>query len=170
MKIYLTILSILALTSCNNEIKPDKASESENQVEIYQSTENSFQKDFYLMIEDENVCVNGWEVTKENDTIYYKSNGKLEIDSAGTFRISLERCEYSRVKADHFDGCTNKILKSSTFSIHNGYTGKKINDNSFEFLAVKSFYLGRADKFIFRRIKTKVRVFKNSKKHITYFR
>lgn len=67
MKILVKLLVILALGACNKVTKPDRMDISANQAEIYRSTKDSFQQDFYLKIEKEKATIYGWEIViKQN--------------------------------------------------------------------------------------------------------
>jgi|GEM_PF-3210278 len=142
----LSLLTLILLSGCNIQ--------STSQVEIYRSTENSFQKDFYLEIENDLVNVFGWELTSENDTIYYKSSGELDKKDVGVTSFELETYELTRVKTSETnlnDFKEETGLKNALF-FHSSFFGKKYSEGSMKLQAVKHIYYDRVDEFEFEKI------------------
>ena len=136
-------------------ILPDKQMERISTTPIYHSTADSYQEDFFLVFENQGVSIYGWEVTIDNDTIYYRSRSKIIHEETGKLTIRLKNYEFSRTKIttsnlSKFE--EDKELNFAPLFCHSSFflgTGK---GSKIEFLAVKHIYLSRADKFIFERI------------------
>tara|TARA_B100000674_G_C37231806_1_gene641698 strand:- start:20 stop:496 length:477 start_codon:yes stop_codon:yes gene_type:complete len=158
MKLILKILIILGFVSCTSQIQTDsnEIEDKRNEIEIYQSSDDSFQPGFYLTIKDKQAIVYGWETENESDTVYYKSTCELKEDSSKSIRITLESYQLSEVKItqDNLNEFQeNKNLKMPIWRAHSSFWGHKADDGSLEFMAVKHSYDSRADNFIFKRIK-----------------
>ena len=156
MKTWVTLLVLVLLMSCGNGIKPDKSEIASNKSEVYRSSDDSFQKDFYLKIEDEKATIYGWDVSTEKDTIYYRSICKLEEDSTDGIQITLKNYQFTEVKVREEnlnDFKVNEELSLDNLGEYSSFWGEKKADGSFHFLAVKHIYHSRADEFTFERIK-----------------
>ncbi|MGB1041460.1 MAG: hypothetical protein ACPGVD_11345 [Flavobacteriales bacterium] len=155
MKIALKLLIILIISACKDGQNATKKADILINEEIYVSNNESFQKNFFLKIYDEKAIIYGWEISKENDTIYYRSEGAIELDSSDNYWISLKSYQFTDEKfnknnLNNFK--ENHNIKIPFLGIHSSFWGSLKPNGSFDFLAVKDIYSGRADKFIFEKV------------------
>lgn len=125
--------------------------------ELYRSSESSFQANFFLKIEAEKSTIYGWEITPNNDTIYYRSECKSEESNHEEIRLRLEKYELTRIKLN--ENNLEEFIEDTTLEtsailfFHNSFFGKQSSDNLIQLQAVKHIYDSRADDFEFERIK-----------------
>ncbi len=167
MKIPYYLILLPLLFSCQNKENTEDVGTSESSdgiqsVEIYRSTDRSFQADFILKIDQDQATMYGWDVPLENekDTIYYRAQCKQDKDSNGILMsLHLDQYELTKRKVtpynmDEFKPDTT--LGHSNYSIlfihHSSFSYIKSSGDSIEFGAVKHSYSGRFDKFIFEKI------------------
>ena len=103
----LYLLFIVPFISCKSgKITDNKENPKQtiilNHDGVYRSTEESFQADFYLIIEGEQATIYGWEAFNESDTIYYRSISTLGGYWDDKFSIRLDTFEQTRTKNHYF--------------------------------------------------------------------
>jgi hypothetical protein len=167
MKPFFIIISLILITfSCVNENSDNLNNpvelipsefDPDSRYELYRSTEESFQTDFFLKIEGENVTVYGWADTPLNDTVYYRVITEVNQMDSIKMRIKLENHELSAIKTtenniDQFQEDTT-LDYGSYILFHSSFFGKKTSAKIIQMQAVKHIYFGRADTFIFERIR-----------------
>ncbi|MFK7970317.1 MAG: hypothetical protein AB8F95_08120 [Bacteroidia bacterium] len=175
MRIGIILIIVGMLGACY--LTGDSNQKQHGSYSIYRSTDGSFQKDFYLKIGTETATIFGWlEVentvffdllndedsanmrqVKACDTVYYKSECDLEIEDNGRISFSLEDFSFSTQSVNQhnlgFFEPDNGLCYLPVFFLHSSFFSEKEAEDSLVFLAVKHLYSGRADKFVFRKLK-----------------
>ena len=126
-------------------------------MDIYASSEDSFQQDFFLQMDTSVAIIYGWCLSRGGkDTLYYRSKSKIERKYDGNMSINLKQYDVTRTKTT----LTNLNQFSSDWNLaagdvsraHTGFISTNQPDSTIEFRAVKLVYAGRFDKFIFEKI------------------
>jgi hypothetical protein len=122
---------------------------------IYQSTNDSFHKNFFLRIRN-GVIVDlyGWDVIK-NDTVYFKSSGRFRYNSVGNINVRFDDYMFSKVPVN-IGNLNNfkedRTLKYTSDLMYSSFSGKRTDSGSYKFSAVKLQYDSNFDEFIFKRV------------------
>lgn len=119
---------------------------------IYGSSISSFRTNYFLKVEKHSVSLLGWETTKSEDTIYFKSTCKNNTSG----RLTFTKYAFSNSKNDtssfsKFVGDPN--LNVEMFLLYRYFFNFKVEGNIFTALATKDSYDSRADKFEFLKLK-----------------
>jgi hypothetical protein len=89
------LLVVIAFASCSEAMEEGGTKKTQKpiadiEVEIYRSTEDSYQRNFFLKINGDSSTFYGWEINDNSDTIYYRSITKVEKDNNGYYRFHLK--------------------------------------------------------------------------------
>jgi hypothetical protein len=149
MKTLYSLVLLITLSSCDNEVATDIVTPATSiKTEIYKSTDDSFQSNFYLKLENETVNLFGWYTSISQDTIYYKTENQLEKYPDDQKILRIDNLEFSRTKTtlnklDHFKSDTT--IKVDYCSSHSSFHFDETIKNRIKSKAVKHSYCSRSD-------------------------
>lgn len=120
--------------------------------DTYESTVDSYRRNFLLTINEDKVTLYGWELTEGTDTLTYKAFGHLSKDK----HVTLDNYEFSKlspsqIKWDQFQ--SDNGVSISSFFLHRHLSIQTLDREKLEVLMAKDAYDSRVDKFVFKRRK-----------------
>ncbi|MBN2362496.1 hypothetical protein JXL83_00015 [candidate division WOR-3 bacterium] len=123
---------------------------------LYESSEDSFKKNFYLYVRSDSATIYGWDLlvfvdTSATDTIHYKAIAEFSMLDSSYISMNFENHEFSRKSflSENFDS-TDIIADNDSgliFPYVNMFGG--IKDGKLFLYAIKFTYLSNTDNFIF---------------------
>ena len=119
---------------------------------IYKSSNESFGTNWYLIVKGEQLCLFGWELSTENDTLYFRSTAEFNRNrniTFNTFEFQKERITEENLK----DFKPNDNLKIDSFFMYRYLVDIKEENGEISFSATKDIYDSRADYFKFLKVK-----------------
>lgn len=145
MRSFIAFIFLLVTIATNAQFKDG----------LYESSGNSYRKNYYLLIEKGKVTYFGWEPTIKNDTVYFRSTANLKKDSRITFEwfdCSLQSPQKEKLPA--FPVQLNIQLDTAFFK----FTALRylhLSDKQGKIMAwaVKDAYDSRGDQFEFVKIR-----------------
>lgn len=150
---FLFLVSFLFPMSLANQ--HNEVSNGPQKKQVFKSTDDSFRKDYYLILDGQQVTVIGWETDLSEDTVYFKSTSTIETYKDESLHVTFDKFETSKSKInpDNWDTFTpDSIIKETQFQFFSSFFNGKHTDDQIEFLAIKHSYYSRADQFTFKRI------------------
>jgi hypothetical protein len=122
---------------------------------LYESSGNSYRKNYYLLIQKEKITYFGWETSIKKDTVYFKSTANLKKNNNLTFEkfdYSLQSPQKDQLPA--FPAQTDIRLDTSFLKVR-VLRYLQLSDQSGKImaLAVKDAYDSRGDRFEFVKMR-----------------
>jgi len=122
---------------------------------IYESSKESYRTGYFLVVNYPHVSLFGWEVTNENDTVYFRSTINFELINQSTNQLTFKNFEFQKVKLTKEnvkDFKTNSKLKVESMLLLRYLNDVKESNGKIRLTATKDAYDSRSDSFEFKKI------------------